>query len=45
MRNEGQLPKYYVHDAHLAIIDRAVFQQVQEELARRSSLRKTSSKT
>lgn len=44
VRNEGQLPKYYVHDAHPAIIDRAAFQRVQEELARRSSLRKTSSK-
>ena len=44
VKNEGQLPKYYVHDAHPAIIDRAAFQRVQEELARRSSLRKTSSK-
>lgn len=45
VKNEGQLPKYYVHDCHPAIIDRATFQRVQEELARRSSLRKTSSKT
>lgn len=44
VKNEGQLPKYYVHDCHPAIIDRAAFQRVQEELARRSSLRKTSSK-
>lgn len=44
VKNEGQLPKYYVHNAHPAIIDRAAFQLVQEELARRSSLRKTSSK-
>ena len=44
VKNEGQLPKYYVHNAHPAIIDRAAFQRVQEELARRSSLRKTSSK-
>lgn len=45
VKNEGQLPKYYVHDCHPAIIDRITFQRVQEELARRSSLRKTSSKT
>ena len=45
VKNEGQLPKYYVHDCHPAIIDRATFQKVQEEMARRSSLRKTSSKT
>ena len=44
VKNEGQLPKYYVHNAHPAIIDRAAFQRVQEELARRSSLHKTSSK-
>ena len=45
IKNEGQLPKYYVHDCHPAIIDRNTFQRVQEEMARRSSLRKTSSKT
>ncbi len=45
IKNEGQLPKYYVHDCHPAIIDRDTFQRVQEEIARRSSLRKTSSKT
>ncbi len=45
VKNEGQLPKYYVHDCHPAIIDRATFQRAQEELARRASLRKTSSKT
>ena len=44
-KNMGELPKYYVHDCHPAIIDRDTFQRVQEELARRSSLRKTSSKT
>ena len=44
VKNEGQLPKYYVENAHPAIIDRATFQKVQEEMARRSSLRKTSSK-
>ena len=40
----GELPQYYVHECHPAIIDRDTFQRVQEELARRSSLRKTSSK-
>jgi len=44
-KNMGELPKYYVHECHPAIIDRDTFQRVQEELARRSSLRKTSSKT
>lgn len=43
--NCGELPKYYVHECHPAIIDRETFQKVQEEMARRSSLRKTSSKT
>ena len=43
--NNGELPKYYVHDCHPAIIDRETFQKVQEEIARRSSIRKTSSKT
>ncbi len=43
-KNRGELPQYYVHDCHPAIIDRATFQRVQEELARRSSLRKRSSK-
>ena len=43
--NCGELPKYYVHECHPAIIDRDTFQKVQEEMARRSSLRKTSSKT
>lgn len=44
-KNMGELPQYYVHECHPAIIDRDTFQRVQEELARRSSLRKTSSKT
>ena len=44
VKNEGQRPKYYVENAHPAIIDRDTFQKVQEEMARRSSLRKTSSK-
>ena len=44
MKNEGQLPKYYVHNCHPAIIDRTTFQKVQEEIARRSSKKKTSAK-
>ena len=37
--NNGELPKYYVHDCHPAIIDRGTFQKVQEELARRRERR------
>lgn len=44
-KNIGELPKYYVHECHPAIIDRETFQKVQEELARRAGLKKTSSKT
>ena len=44
IKNTGQLPKYYVHDCHPAIIDRETFQRVQEEIARRAGKRKTSSK-
>ena len=44
MKNLGQLPKYYVHDCHPAIIDRETFQKVQEEIARRAGKRKTSSR-
>jgi len=43
-KNNGELPQYYVHDCHPAIIDRVTFQRVQEEIARRASLRKVSSK-
>ncbi len=41
-KNNGELAKYYVHDCHPAIIDRETFQKVQEEIARRASLRKVS---
>lgn len=41
-KNLGELPKYYVHDCHPAIIDRVTFQRVQEEIARRASLKKVS---
>ena len=38
--NVGQLPQYFVEDSHPAIIDRATWSRVQEELARRGSKRK-----
>ena len=44
IKNTGQLPKYYVHNYHPAIIDRVTFQKVQKEIARRVGKRKTSSK-
>ena len=34
--NEGQLPQYYVRDAHEAIIDRNTFEKVQSEIRRRA---------
>ena len=46
-KNTGELPQYYVENSHPAIIDRLTFQRVQEEMARRSSLKKvrTAAKT
>ncbi|MEL7622080.1 MAG: recombinase family protein [Clostridiales bacterium] len=41
-KNNGELPQYYVENCHPAIIDKLTFQRVQEEMARRSSLRKVS---
>jgi site-specific DNA recombinase len=41
-KNTGELPQYYVENSHPAIIDRMTFQRVQEEMARRSSLKKVS---
>lgn len=35
-RNKGQLPKYYIEDAHEPIIDRGTFRKVQEEIKRRA---------
>lgn len=43
-KNTGELPKYYVHECLPPIIDRDTFQKVQEEIARRASLRKVSTK-
>ena len=36
--NEGEIPQYYVEDTHPAIIDKATFDFVQEEMARRREL-------
>ena len=40
-KNNGELPMYYVENSHPAIIERSVFDKVQEEIARRSSKAKT----
>lgn len=37
-KNRGQLPQYYVENTHPAIIDKATFDYVQEEMARRKGL-------
>ena len=34
--NQGELPMYYVQDAHEPIIDRATFEKVQQEIIRRT---------
>ena len=39
-KNNGELPMYYVENNHPAIIERAVFDRVQEEVSRRNSKRK-----
>ena len=44
IKNEGQLPKYYVENAHEAIIEPAVFDAVQSEIQRRSTGKKTTPK-
>lgn len=38
VKNNGQLPKYYVKDSHEAIIDRDTFDAVQAEIKRRASM-------
>jgi site-specific DNA recombinase len=37
-KNHGELPQYYVEGTHEAIIDRAIFDYVQQEMARRKAL-------
>jgi len=44
-KNNGERAKYLVSNHHKPIIDREVFNHVQEEMARRSSKRKVSDKT
>jgi hypothetical protein len=44
-KNTGELPQYYITNNHPVIVDRDVFQRVQEEIARRGCKRKTPSKT
>ena len=43
--NNGELPKYYVKDNHEAIIDRELFDRVQEEIKRREKQYSAKSKT
>ena len=43
MVNRGELPQYYVEDSHEAIIDKATFDRVQEELKRRAEQYETAS--
>lgn len=38
LKNNGELPSYYVPDAHEAIIDRDSFDRVQDEIERRAEL-------
>jgi hypothetical protein len=37
VRNTGQLPQFYVEDAHEAIVSKEVFEAVQAEIARRAA--------
>ena len=37
VKNDGQLPQYYMADCHEAIIDRAAWAKVQEEIERRAA--------
>lgn len=39
-KNNGELPMYYVENNHPAIIERTVFDRVQEEISRRNSKKK-----
>lgn len=39
-KNKGELPMYYVENNHPAIIERAIFDRVQEEISRRNSKKK-----
>ena len=39
-KNNGELPMYYVENSHPAIIERKIFDRVQEEIARRAGKKK-----
>lgn len=39
VKNNGELPQYYITNAHAAIVDRGIYNRAQEELARRTSKR------
>jgi hypothetical protein len=43
-KNNGELPQYYIQNNHPAIIDRDVFNKVQNEITRRSEKQKIPSK-
>lgn len=45
VKNHGERPMYLVTDHHAPIVDRDTYDRVQQELARRSSKRKISTKT
>ena len=45
VKNNGEKDKYIVYDCHPAIISRDTYNRVQQELARRGSIRKRSDKT
>lgn len=44
VKNNGQLPQYYVENAHEPIVPKEVFYQVQGEIVRRSAIRNEPSK-
>ena len=43
-KNRGELPKYLITNNHPAIIDRATFKAVQNEMAKRGNIQRTSDK-
>ncbi len=45
VKNNGELPQYYIQNNHPAIMERDVWNKTQEEIARRASKRKSPSKT
>jgi len=44
-KNNGEVPKYYITGSHAAIIERDIWNRVQEEIARRAGKRKVSQKS